>query len=192
MNTIGKKIREVRKGKGLTQEELSTLAKINLRTLQRIEKDETEPQSNTIKKICEVLDLRIEDILDYGMQEDNNYLIFFHLSVLSFFFIPFGNIIIPTIMWISKKDKISGLKELGADLLNFQITWTILVFVSFMTSTLVYIDWHSLSGEVYIPAMIIVLILIILNIVYSITLSVLVSKRNPKKYLFPLIKFIKP
>jgi uncharacterized Tic20 family protein len=192
MNTIGNKIREVRKRKGLTQEELSTLAKINLRTLQRIEKDKTEPQSNTIKKICEVLDLPIEDILDYGKQEDNNYLIFFHLSVLSFLIIPFGNIILPTIMWLTKRDKIAGLTELGADLLNFQITWTILVFVSLMASTLVYFDWHSTSGEVFMPAAFIVLILVVLNIIYSIVLSVMASKRNPKKYLFPLIKFIRP
>jgi transcriptional regulator with XRE-family HTH domain len=43
METIGDKILEIRKRKGLTQEELSDLAKINLRTLQRIEKGETGP-----------------------------------------------------------------------------------------------------------------------------------------------------
>lgn len=191
MNTIGKKILEVRKRKGLTQEELSNLAKINLRTLQRIEKDETEPQGNTIKRICDILDVRIEDILDYGKQEDNNFLILFHLSVLSFMIIPLGNIILPTILWLTKRDKIIGLNELGADLLNFQISWTILVFVSFITSFLVYYDWHSTGGRVYMPAIFMILILIVLNIIYSIALSVLVSKRNPKRYFFPLIKFIK-
>lgn len=98
MNTIGKKILEIRKRKGLSQEELSTLAKINLRTLQRIEKDETEPQGNTVKRICNILEVNIEDILDYGRKEDNNFLILFHLSVLSFLIIPLGNIILPTIL----------------------------------------------------------------------------------------------
>jgi len=46
MDTIGYKISEIRKRRGLTQEELSDLSKINLRTLQRIEKDETESRGN--------------------------------------------------------------------------------------------------------------------------------------------------
>lgn len=191
MNTIGKKILDVRKRKGLTQEELSNLAKINLRTLQRIEKDETVPHGNTIKRLCDILDIQIEDILDYGKQEDNNFLILFHLSVLSFLIIPLGNIILPTILWLTKRDKIVKLNELGADLLNFQISWTILVFVSFVTSLLVYYDWNSLAGKVYMPAIFMILILIVLNIIYSITLGVLISKRNSKRYFFPLINFIK-
>jgi uncharacterized Tic20 family protein len=190
MNSIGDKILEIRKRKGLSQEELSTLAKINLRTLQRIEKGETEPQGNTIKQICNILEVNIEDILDYGKKEDNNFLILFHLSVLSFLILPLGNLILPTILWLTKRDKIYRLNEVGADLLNFQISWTILVFVSFIASLLVYYDWHSTGGAVYMPAIYIILILIILNIIYSIVLSVLVSKRSPKKYFFPLIKFI--
>jgi len=51
MELIGKKIAEIRKQKGLTQEEVSELAKINLRTLQRIEKSDTEPRGNSLKGI---------------------------------------------------------------------------------------------------------------------------------------------
>jgi len=43
MNEIGQKIREVRKRKGLSQEELAESAKVNLRTIQRIENNENEP-----------------------------------------------------------------------------------------------------------------------------------------------------
>lgn len=191
MNSIGDKILEIRKRKGLSQEELSTLAKINLRTLQRIEKGETEPQGNTIRKICNTLEVKIEDILDYGKKEDNNFLILFHLSVLCFLIIPLGNIILPTILWLAKRDKIFGLNDLGVDLLNFQISWTILVFVSFIISSFVYFDWSKGTGMVYMPAMYMVIVLILLNIIYTIFLSVLISKRSPKRYLFPLIKFIK-
>jgi uncharacterized Tic20 family protein len=162
-----------------------------LRTLQRIEKGETEPQGNTIKQICNVLEVNIEEILDYGKKEDNNFLILFHLSVLCFLILPLGNLILPTILWLTKRDKILGLYEAGADLLNFQISWTILVYVSLMAAILVYYDWGSTGGRVYVPAIYIVFLLILLNIVYSIVLSVLISKRSPKKYFMPLIKFIK-
>ena len=70
MNALGIKILEIRKRKGFSQEELSDLAKINLRTLQRIEKGETVPHGNTLKNLCQVLELNIEDILDYGKVED--------------------------------------------------------------------------------------------------------------------------
>lgn len=50
MNPIGDKIFEIRKRKGLSQVELSDLSKINLRTLQRIEKGVTVPHGSTLKK----------------------------------------------------------------------------------------------------------------------------------------------
>ncbi len=136
MNKIGKKIKEVRKKKGLSQEELAEFAKVNLRTIQRIENNENEPRGKTLNLICNVLDINVEDILDYGKQADNSYMIIFHLSVIAFLAIPVGNIILPLILWMNKKDKIIGLKEIGANLLNFQIVWSILTYISIMVFAL--------------------------------------------------------
>lgn len=77
-----------------------------------------------------VLGVNAEEILDYGKQSDLSYLFFFHLSVLSFLVIPLGNILLPMILWQTKKDKIIGLKEIGANLLNYQIIWTVLSHLS--------------------------------------------------------------
>ncbi len=52
---LGKKILELRKAKGLTQEELVELCNINVRTIQRIEAGEVTPRPYTIKAILEVL-----------------------------------------------------------------------------------------------------------------------------------------
>ena len=136
MNEIGKKIREVRKKKGLSQEELAESSKVNLRTIQRIENNESEPRGKTLSLICEVLDINTEDVLDYGKQDDKSYLIIFHLSVIVFLAIPVGNIILPLILWLTKKDKIIGLKEIGANLLNFQIIWTVFSFISIIAFAL--------------------------------------------------------
>ena len=121
MNEIGNKIKELRKKKGLSQEELAELASVNLRTIQRIESNESEPRGNTLNLICKVLDINAEDILDYGKEADDSYMICFHISVISFLVFPLGNIILPMILWLTKKDKIIGLKEVGANLLNYQI-----------------------------------------------------------------------
>jgi transcriptional regulator with XRE-family HTH domain len=58
---LGKKIAELRKTKGLTQEELVEKCNINVRTLQRIETGEATPRSYTIKIIFAALDCNIYD-----------------------------------------------------------------------------------------------------------------------------------
>ncbi len=57
---LGRKIYELRKQKGLTQEELVEKCNINVRTIQRIEAGETTPRSFTIKAILEALEADIE------------------------------------------------------------------------------------------------------------------------------------
>jgi len=63
MNWIAKKISEARKIKGLTQEELAEQAKINLRTIQRIENSESEPRGKTLNLICEVLEIDSKELI---------------------------------------------------------------------------------------------------------------------------------
>lgn len=128
--SIGLKIKEIRKRKGWTQEGLAEEARINLRTIQRIEKGESEPRGKTLHLICTALGIQAEDLLDYGKQEDPTYLALVHLSVLIFLIIPLGNIILPLILWSNKRDKITGLQRLGVNLLNYQIVWTFLAFLS--------------------------------------------------------------
>lgn len=52
---LGLKILELRKAKGLTQEELVERCNINVRTIQRIEAGEVSPRSHTIKSIMDAL-----------------------------------------------------------------------------------------------------------------------------------------
>jgi transcriptional regulator with XRE-family HTH domain len=53
---LGRKIAELRKAKGLTQEELVEKCNLNVRTLQRIESGEVTPRNYTIKSIFAALD----------------------------------------------------------------------------------------------------------------------------------------
>ena len=72
MSVIGEKISAGRKAKGLTQEELAELSKVNLRTIQRIENNENEPRGKTLVLICEVLDIDLESLLLSKVQSENN------------------------------------------------------------------------------------------------------------------------
>ncbi|MBQ0741032.1 helix-turn-helix transcriptional regulator, partial [Aquimarina celericrescens] len=53
---------ELRKSKGLTQEELVEQCNISVRTIQRIEAGEVTPRSYTIKTILSALDYDLEKI----------------------------------------------------------------------------------------------------------------------------------
>jgi len=66
---LGKKIAELRKAKGLTQEELVAICNLNVRTLQRIESGEVTPRSYTIKIIFSALDFNIFDS-SYGKYDN--------------------------------------------------------------------------------------------------------------------------
>ena len=187
MNEIGKKIRELRKKKGLSQEELAESASVNLRTIQRIENNESEPRGNTLNQICKVLDINAEVILDYGKQTDNSYLFFIHLSVISFLVIPLGNIIIPMILWQTKKDKVIGLKETGANLLNYQIMWTF--FLSLSVMTFAFLKLLHLSS--YYVLFYVFIGLYVLNIILPVYFAFKSKNGETEKKYPTLIKLIK-
>ena len=73
---LGHRILELRRQKGLTQEELVELCNISVRTLQRIENGEVTPRSYTIKTILSALDEDFEE-LQKSKAESN----FFQLNV---------------------------------------------------------------------------------------------------------------
>lgn len=58
---LGTKLAELRKAKGLTQEDLVAKCNINVRTLQRIEAGKVIPRSYTLKSILSVLEIGYSD-----------------------------------------------------------------------------------------------------------------------------------
>ncbi|RFS17813.1 alpha/beta fold hydrolase [Emticicia sp. C21] len=130
--TIAKKILNLRKSQGLSQEELADKASINLRTLQRIEQGHTEPRGLTLRLIANALGQSPEDLLSLNisldLKEDPSFLQLLNLSALTIWLIPFGNLILPLILWWRYRDKIVGVRELGRQLLKFQLIWTCLTY----------------------------------------------------------------
>ncbi len=182
MENIGQKIIELRKSKGWTQEELAEKAKVNLRTIQRIEKEENKPSGTTLKLICEALDTSPEKIVNYSKKEDGNVIVMMHLSVITYLFIPIGNIIIPLIFWISKKDKIIKLDEKGISLLNFQIVWTILTTLTFFLAMLTSSFELTNPDKAYI-SYVLLLAFVILNII-NILMAIIIATRIKTKSRF--------
>lgn len=135
---LAKNIRDLRTRKGISQELLSEKSGVSLRTVQRIENGETEPRGDTLVRLSKALDVAPEDLMEWKMEEDKGFLMSLNLSSLGFIIFPLLGIIIPLIMWISKKGKLKLIDQLAKNVLNFQITWTIvllLTYIWFIAST---------------------------------------------------------
>jgi uncharacterized Tic20 family protein len=125
---LAKRVKALRKRKGFSQEKLTENSGLSLRTIQRIENGETEPTGDTLKRLSDALDVTPNELIDWTIKEDRGFLKALNLSALTFIFFPLLGILVPLIMWISKKDKLKDIDKVGKDLINFQITWTILSF----------------------------------------------------------------
>lgn len=62
--TVGQRLREARKEKGLTQQELAEEAEVLITNISHWERDKNEPSLYNIWKICEVLEVSIDWIAE--------------------------------------------------------------------------------------------------------------------------------
>ena len=128
-SVIGMRVKEFRTRNGLTQEALAEDSGVSYRTIQRIENGVNTPNGETLKRIAFALEILPEELSDWELKEDKSYLVFFNLSALTFIIFPLLGILIPFIMWTSRRGKVRYLEELGKKLINFQITWTLLLVI---------------------------------------------------------------
>jgi len=61
---IGDKVRETRKRKLFTQQELAGRAGVGVNTIIRIERNQVDPQGRTIRKLAEALDVTPSELLE--------------------------------------------------------------------------------------------------------------------------------
>src|SRR5687768_14127049 len=138
---LGLKITELRQQNGFTQEKLAEYCDVSTRTIQRIESGEVEPRSFTRNSLSNILEF------DFGKEKTNNenlWLALLHLSsVVCIVFIPL-------LLWSWKNDQSYKIDRQGRDVLNFQITIT-LVLVAFVLVLIiapaVFLSVQRLDGE---------------------------------------------
>lgn len=123
MNIIGKKISEARKLKGFTQEELAESTKINIRTIQRIEKNENIPRGKTLSSILEVLEIDLEDLQKIENQvRKKNYL---NIIADGIFLIILNLVIISIYGYVTLAHNANLNSKFGGILLSFFIPYFI-------------------------------------------------------------------
>jgi uncharacterized Tic20 family protein len=190
MESIATKIKQARIKKGMSQEELAEQSQISLRTVQRIESEQNEPRGKTLQLICDTLQINIEDLLDYGKHEDRQFLMFFHLSVIIGILFGIGNILVPLILWMTKKDKVVGLQKIGARLLNFQIVWSVLMVLLPAIGFIIIFEDGIIEPSRIIKVLMIPLSMMGINIILAIIFAILNYRGKQVTYpsIIPMIK----
>jgi uncharacterized Tic20 family protein len=183
------RIKELRNRKGFSQEELSAKSGLSLRTIQRIENGETEPRGDSLKRLAITFGVSPDEITDWQIVEDNSVLSMLNLSQLGFLAFPILGIIIPLTIWILKKDKIKNVDRVGKSILNFQITWTILLFMIllFMVLTTAF----SLNFSVSMFTIILIISALYLYNITMIIMNTVRSSNMKEVYYNPALKILR-
>lgn len=116
---LGQKVSELRKEKGLTQEQLAEYCEVTPRTIQRIESGEVEPRAFTRNSLSNALDF------DLGKDDLNNerfWIAALHISS------SFCIVLIPLLIWSWMKNRSYQVDKHGRQVLNYQITITLALF----------------------------------------------------------------
>jgi transcriptional regulator with XRE-family HTH domain len=188
-NHLAIRLKELRNQKGLSQEVLADESSLSLRTIQRIENGETNPTGDTLQRLSNAMNVNPDELIDWSIKEDNKYLTFLNLSALTFLFFPMLGILVPFILWSSKKGKIKNINKLGKDLINFEITWTLtLFFIPFLIFLFTKIGLlESLTLSIIFT---IIGVMYLINLIFILINALRINNEKEVIY-FPQIKFLR-
>jgi len=74
MSTIGTKIRKIREIKNYKQEQIAEILGISVTAYGNIERDETNVSHERLEQIAKVLDLSVQDILEFDEKQVFNFM----------------------------------------------------------------------------------------------------------------------
>lgn len=195
---LAMKIKDLRNRRGFSQEQLSEESKLSLRTIQRIEKGESEPRGDTLVKLTQALGVTPDDLLEFAAIEDKSYLSLLNLSALSIVIQPLLGVIIPLVMWILKREKIKHVEDTGKKLINFQITWALFFYLIFTVTAMMgghgVLSFNFFSSFLSFLRLSIPGILLFTMYLYNIILifvNIRRSQKEKKSKYFPAISFLK-
>ena len=108
--------------------------------------------------------------------EARQWITILHISALAgFLLVGFGQILGPLIVWLLKRNDVTGLDAAGRNVLNFQISWTLWWALSWI--------FVALFGCLIIP-LVFPLIILVAWVAYGVLGAIKAS--NGESYRFPL------
>jgi len=183
-------LKNIREQSGYTQDELAKKAGLSLRTIQRLEANNRMPKGYTLKTLSKVFTIEPAVFqeqfvaVQQNKDADLSAIKTINLSVLALFGLPFGNIILPILLWRRKRQS-NLVDEVGRKIINFQILWSIVLCV--LLSVAPFIDISAFSSTPLILILFLVALVINLFIVFR---TALLLQKNKLDFLNFPISFI--
>lgn len=123
-----------RKLKGISQEKLSELSGVTVRTIQRIERGEVNSHVQTVKLLAEALEVPLQELLSLENPKEEHiqtkWLLLVHSLPLLGAVIPLSNILLPIFIWIHKREDNPVYDVHCRAVINFQLTVSLLFVIS--------------------------------------------------------------
>jgi len=161
---LQKNLKEHRLAKHLSQKELADRSGISLRTVQRVEKNESAGSPYVIRTLCETLGIETNSLLQSS--DDNNaleairevmvepvapnrYLKYLNVSSLSLLLFPFLNLVVVTGAYLILKKRLVTLNDkiTAQKMLSLQILWSVTTLIVLIFTPLIDY-WFLHIGEV--------------------------------------------
>lgn len=126
------KVKTIRERLAYTQADLAERCSLSIRTIQRIESGRSQPKGYTLKVLANALNVDPVELQTKAPQQTTlnqikqgqTELKLLNLSALCFIGIPFGNILIPLLIW-SKNRTLPLVDKWGRKIIGFQVIWTL-------------------------------------------------------------------
>ena len=188
--TLGETISDLRKRKGISQELLAEISGVSLRTIQRIERDVTNPRPYTSKILAKALDVEVERLttINSGQleltQNEFNILRKINISASAVIILPISNILFPLLIW-SKNKELPLVYSIGKKIISYQILWTIITLLAlFLTPIISYAITGSVAIGRFPTIPFVYIILVAINILFILRTTIRFNKNNPHIYSF--------
>jgi len=181
------KLKTYRNQKNLTQEELASKSGISIRTIQRIEKGLASGSPHTLKALAKVLEvdsleLNVADQTKHFVKEDDlKKLKLLNFSILSVFIIPFGNILLPTLVFLRHRSR-ESVNVIGRKIISFQIVTSVILF---LLSVVIFLLVGRGNGQVPMPVFICYAMIVLVNIIIVFRTSKEIDTKKEVLSFFP-------
>jgi len=149
--TPGAKIKELRMLAGFSQEKLAEESGLSLRSIQRIENNQTVPRGDSLSRLSAALNVPLDTLTGYRnlqqteksveLKEDPKILLLIMLSAFGYLINPLIGILVPAIVWFLFKNSTSGAHAIGLKIIRLELVFCLALGVAYA-----YMVSHKLFG----------------------------------------------
>jgi transcriptional regulator with XRE-family HTH domain len=196
-----KTLKEYRKINNLSQQELSDVSGVSIRTIQRIEKNLSSGSPFILKSLCKALNidvssLDIESISEEEVVEETpihignmpqSHLKLINLSALTVILFPLLNLFFPILLFFKFKNQEKN-KAAALKILSFQILWTLITILLMFLIPAALIPFFEVLSSGRFPFFVFVYFLcIVVNVFIIIRTAVELNKSQQILHFVPNI-----